>query len=285
MVQWDWGSGDNVVWELSPQLVPLAKGAARFTHLAGKQPADLPRGGPARRNIDCIYLTTDADFGIKDAAKQFFHVMDRVLNQQGECYLRVSNPAGAKLPLSAKVDVKTHNPYWQPRGLVPSGVSMLGGQLSVKDADWIAPGQSSTWVAIGQALDTTNMHELIVTAQSPTQVPVFGSLGADWHGWPAKAPDRFYHLRTETGLLLGRNTWLKGKVPADLEQKYKPASLRNLEIDVRGVLTADLAKHLRERKAKGELDQVLIVSMGDEIGVGGFDPANAKDTEAFRAYL
>jgi hypothetical protein len=363
MVQWDWGSGDNVVWEPSPQVVPLVKGTARFTLLAGKQPADLPRGGPARRNIDCIYLTTDAEFGIKDAAKQFFHVLDRVLNQQGECYLRVSNPAGAMLPLSAKVDVKTHNPYWQPRGPLPPGVSMLGGQAPVKDPDWIAPGQSSPWVAIGQALDTTNMQELIVTAQyklaagqkppagadfvvelardaagqkplrrvpfqhaevpslilevpsdlrvpqpvirtleewhedlltylrslppikTPTQVPVFGILGAEWHGWPAKAPDRFYHLRTETGLLLGRNTWLKGKVPADLAQKYKPASLKNLEIDVRGVPTADLAKHLRERKAKGELDQVLIVSMGDEIGVGGFDPANVKDNEAFRVYL
>src|SRR5438552_1906549 len=145
MVEWDWGSGDNVVWEPGDP-VALAKGPAKFTLLAGKQPADLPRGGAAKRNIDCLYLTTDTDFGIKDANKQFWHVLDQALNQRGECFLRVSNPAGAAIPLSVKLDVKTHNPYWRPRGPLPPFVCMAGGQEPKKDLDWIAPGQSSPWV-------------------------------------------------------------------------------------------------------------------------------------------
>src|SRR5207248_1286927 len=63
---------------------------------------------------------------------------------------------------------KAHNPYWQPRGPVPAGVCMSGGQAPAKDADWIAPSKSSPWVAVGQALDTTNMQELILTAKYNT---------------------------------------------------------------------------------------------------------------------
>src|SRR5262249_39683738 len=131
----------------------------------------------------------------------------------------------------------------------------------------------------------TYLRSLPPRGKMPTRLPVLGIMGAKWHGWPAKKPDRFYHLRTETGLLLGRNTWRKGEVPGDLEQKYKPTYAKNLEIDVRSVATPQLAKHLQDLKAKGELDQVLIVSMGDEIGVGGFDPKKPEDNAAFRAYL
>jgi hypothetical protein len=366
MVEFEWGSGDNVVWEPSREPITLSKGPAKFTLLAGKQKsADMKKGGNAKRNIDCIYLTTDTEFGIKDANKQTWHVLDRVLNQAGECYLRVTNPADASWPLSVDVAVKAHNPYWQPRGPVPPAVCMTGGQAPAKEADWIAPGKSSPWVPIGQALDTTNMQELVLAAKyntgavkknpagahfvvelardaegkkplrtvtfkhneaaslilemphdlrgpkpvirtleewheelltylrdlppsrgkSPEQVPVMGIMGGKWHGRPTTKPDHFYDLRTETGLLLGRNTWEKGSVPDALTTKYKVEYRKNLEIDVRGIATKDLEKHLQDRKAKGELDQILIVSMGDEIGVGGFDPKNEDDNKQFREYL
>jgi hypothetical protein len=360
MVDWEWGSGDNVVWEFSDP-IPLVQGKAILTLVADKQADESPPAcrGAARRNIDCIFLTTDLDDGIRDADKAFYHTFDKHLHQAGDLWMRVTNLAGAAAPLWVGLDVKEHNPYWQKRNPAPQ----IGANGAIKekaaDADWIEPGKSSPWVAIGQALDTTNWQELIVTAnykvaagqqapgglnlnvefardaagkslirqvalthaeinravfeipasvraakeiktleemhrdllgylkqqpargRVPQHIPVYGILGGIWHGKPTKTPDEFYRLRTEAGLVLGRNTWKPGDVPDDLAKQYGTTPRKNLEIDVRGVETAKLETHLKT----GDHSQVLIVSMGDEIGVGGFNPDNAQDQQQFKDYL
>ncbi|MBI3463132.1 MAG: hypothetical protein HY000_08755 [Planctomycetes bacterium] len=360
MVDWSWGSGDNVVWEFSDP-VTISKGQAKFTLIAEQQAGEsLPDcRGAARRNIDCVFLTTDLEDGIRDAKQAFYHKFDKHLNQRGDLWIRITNPVDGKAPLWVALDVKEHNPYWQKRNPAPRIGTQGEIAANPADADWLNPGQASPWVAVGQALDTTNVQELIVTAnykpaagqagpaglnltiqfardnggkqlirqvtakhdelnrvvfevpadlrttpeiktleemhrdllaflrglpqhgRVPQHVPVFGIMGGNWHGKTVKTPDEFYRLRSETGLLLGRNTWKSGDVPDDLAKQYSVTPRKNLEIDVRGVETPKLEEHLR----KGVFIQVLIVSMGDEIGVGGYKPDNAQDQQQFRDYL
>lgn len=360
MVDWDWGSGDNVVWESSDP-VALSRGRATFTLIAEKQEGEaLPDcRGAAKRNVDCVYLTTDLEDGLRDAKQAFYHRFDKHLCQRGDLWIRVTNPKEGKAPVWVALDVKEHNPYWQKRNPAPK----VGAQGDIAkdptDADWIEPGKASPWVAIGQALDTTNWQELILDVnykasqgesaplghnlvvefardaegthllrkatvrhdevkraifevpcdvreaktintveemhrdllaylkklpaqgRVPQQIPVYGVMGGNWHGRPVKTPDEFYRLRTEAGLLLGRNTWKPGEVPDDLAKQYGIKPLKNLEIDVRGVPTPQLEDFLK----KGDYGQVLVVSMGDEIGVGGYAPDDPKDQQQFRDYL
>src|SRR6185436_8787172 len=117
MVDWDWGSGDNIVWEPADRGVALTAGEAKFTLIATRQPEDQPRQrGAARRNIDCIFLTTDLEDGIRDAKKAFYHAMDRHLAQTDDCWVRIMNPKSATNAITASLRIAEHNPYWQKRG-------------------------------------------------------------------------------------------------------------------------------------------------------------------------
>jgi hypothetical protein len=363
MVDWDWGSGDNIVWEPADHGVALAAGEAKFTLIAARQPENQPRQrGAARRNIDCIFLTTDLEDGIRDAKKAFYHTMDRHLAQTDDCWVRLTNPKLATNAITALLRIAEHNPYWQKRGAAPERMGGRGAfRGESKEEDWLAAGQSTPWVALGPALDTLNMQELYLTLASqpprkgadaiiefardangsgllrslhytnsfansvvfeipndlrnasalsrrrpailtleewhggllndlrerpergawPKQVPVFGIMGGAWHG-RGNSKDDFYQLRTETGLLLGRNTWRVGEVPDELAKEYRVEPRRNLEIDVRGTATDKLEAALRKHELT---NQILIVSMGDEIHVGGYEPENKQQQERFQEYL
>jgi hypothetical protein len=358
MVEWDWGSGDNVVWEPSDDGVALTAGAVTFKLIARTQPENQPQQrGAARRNIDCIFLTTDLEDGIRDAKRAFYHLLDRHLAQTGECWIRIANPRRATNAITASLRVAEHNPYWQKRGRIPEHIGARGefnGQPVT--ADWIVPGDSSPWIPIGQALDTLNMQELYVTLASkpsrksadvviefarfpdgrsllrrihysnefansvvfeippdlkhasmlrwwrppirtleewhrelldelrewpshgawPKEIPVYGVMGASWGG-RTNLNDELVLLRKVTASLLGHNTWRAGE---QFSSEVPPR--RNLEIDVRGTPTEKLEASLRQHELT---NQILIVSMGDEIHVGDFDPANAKQQQRFRDYL
>jgi hypothetical protein len=349
MAEFSWGSGDNVVWEPAPELVNLRAGPARLTLLAGRQAEEaMPRGGAAERHIDCLLLTTDAHAGVDDGPPPMWHRLDRVLNQDGQAFLRVTNTAPQAR--SFALAVFTHSPYWQPRGPLPPAIALL------------APGQASGFVAVGQALDTTNMQELTVTALGadgkaavaspfvvelaadpagrrilrrvehryagpavmtleiphelrgphpvvrtieewhedllaylralpprgppPREIPVFGIMGSElWGRREVVEPLELQHARAETGLLLGRNTWRRGSIPADLVERYRPEFRDNLLDDVRDVPTSQLRQWMLDQKAKGRFDQVSLISFGDEIAVGDLDPKSAEQNEAFRRYL
>ena len=357
MVEWDWGSGDNIVWEPGDQGVELIAGNASFTLIANHQPENQPRQrGAARRNIDCIFLTTDLGDGFRDAKKAFYHTMDRHLAQTDDCWLRLVNPKSATNAIMASLRIAEHNPYWQKRGATPEHIGARGTfRGEPKDADWLAEGQSTPWIALGPALDSLNMQELYVTLASmpprkganaiiefasrangsrllrslrytnsfannvifeiprdlrggrspirtleewhrellrdlraqpergafPRHVPVYGIMGGVWGG-RANSGDEFYRLRAETGLLLGRNTWRVGEVPDDLAKQYHVEPSRNLQIDVRGTPTDKLEEALSRHEFT---NQISIVSMGDEIHVGGYEPENKKQQERFQEYL
>src|SRR5947208_385650 len=55
-VAWDWGAGENVVWEGHDAAVQLKAGTARLTLVADKQPEPA-----ARRNVDLVMLTSDEE--------------------------------------------------------------------------------------------------------------------------------------------------------------------------------------------------------------------------------
>lgn len=351
MVEWDWGSGDNVVWESSSEAVHLEAGAATFILIAERQPTTGPKQrGAARRNIDCIFLTTDLEEGFRDAKKSFYSAMDRHLNQAGECFLRISNLGGTAI--HAQLRVAEHNPYWQKRGPTPEKIGARGEfKGAPQEQDWIERGGSSRWVAIGQALDSSNMQELYVRfagresstnlaarielgadstgarillgrdftaiprneiifevpgdlrhgssiatiedwhgklqrvlqehpARLPKRVPIFGILGGSWGS--TNQESELYRLRTETALLLGRNTCRPGELPEDMAGHFNIAAQPNLEIDVRGTPTEKLAAELAKHELKA---QIRYVSMGDEIGVGGYEAENPKQQQGFREYL
>jgi hypothetical protein len=357
MAELSWGSGDNVVWEPSPETVLLQAGPARFTLTAGPQTErPMPRGGAAERHVDCLLLTTDAEFGMTHADQQTWHVLDRTLNQNGQAFLRVRNPAGGARPFAVDIKVLTHNPYWRPRGPLPPAIFRNGGHPAGGDDELIGPGESSPWVPIGQALDTTNMQELVVAERlakgqaglpmtvelardprgrrvlrrvelddpsetrvmlevppdlrgrpvvrtveewhedllhylrglpaprgaPPREIPVLGIMGPDGPPW-GERPPRLQRLRAETGLLLGRNTWRRGVLPVDLEGQV--SFRQNLVRDVRSIPTTALRARLEALETSGELDQVSMISLGDEIRVGGFDVGAAADQQAFRRYL
>jgi hypothetical protein len=360
MVEWPWGSGDNIVWECSDPL-ELRQGKATLTLVAGPQPGEaLPAcHGAARRNVDCVLLTTDLEEGLRDAKKTTYPQLDHHLNQRGGLWIRVANPRNGPAPLWLALDVKEHNPYWQKRHPAPA----IGarGALAGKpeEADWLEPGRSTPWVAVGQALDSTNWQELMVAAhyraeggtatppgtgpviefahdaagkqplsritlregagakavfeipadgraaksirtleamqrelltdlqrlplrgKMPRRLPVYGVVGGAWPG-PSAEPDVLARLRTETGLLLGRNTWAPGEVPEDLVRRYGVTVAQNLLIDVRNTPTERLEAELRGHPFR---ERIGIVSMGDEIQVGGYDPASVADQQGFREYL
>ena len=53
---WSWGASENIVWEGHNAYANLKPGIATITLTTGKQPAPA-----AKRNIDCLLLTTDEE--------------------------------------------------------------------------------------------------------------------------------------------------------------------------------------------------------------------------------
>ncbi len=334
MAEFPWGSGDNLVWEPSDQLVALEAGPAKITLIAGPQPeAAMSRGGAARRNLDALLLTDDATFGLVHPEKNTYHSIDRVLSQRGECWLRVGNPARATAPLGVDLLLLAHNPYWQPRDPLPK-----------TKIEWLAPGASSEWIAIGQALDTTNMQELALTSRYQGASPPRGSdlvveLARDPLG--KRLLRKIEYRNAESSRLLieiphdlrGPNPivrtveeWhevlavflrslspitqpprevpvlsvmLATNHPAMKRARDEAARLlgrdptQNVLLDVRGLQPDKLRTHLEELRAKGALDGVTQVSLGDEIGIGAGVPipppndpaAAARYWPAYRADL
>lgn len=365
-----WGGGDNIVWEPSREPIRLNKGPARIVLYKDSQPRGtrfLVRNnegeiieplGPARRNIDLIYLTTELDEAVRQ--KSAAYPLNDNCSQAGKVFVRIRNPKDARYPITGGLsDHKTHNPYWNyPRRKLPTVISMLGGQSPSLPDHWIMPGQSSPWVEIGSGLDglglwqevTFTVHYQVpegqqapndmnvtvevaadgegkniiqsdryqlrgrsfiweipgnfnrgkahtleevhrdllarlkshpATGKMPRLIPVYGILGGSWHG-RRNSNKEFLRLRTETGLLLGRNVWKKDELYPDLEQKYRIPDGKLLAIDVRGVPTAKLEVFLLGLKDK---ERIRVVSFGDEIGVGGYDPNSSPDNKMFHEYL
>jgi hypothetical protein len=85
-VAWSWGAVENVVWEGHDAFVALRPGRATIRMIAGRQPEPA-----ARRNVDLVMLTTDAEQVKLRIEKENYLPLDGLLTQSGDVFLRVTN--------------------------------------------------------------------------------------------------------------------------------------------------------------------------------------------------
>src|SRR5687768_7037649 len=135
---WDWGAVENVVWEGHDAAVDLEAGPATLILSAEKQPQPA-----ARRNIDCILLTTDTKDVEDRIARENYLPLDGLLTQAGDLYARVHNTAGREVKVTFPNGIE-HSPYWvHLRTWKPKAVTA-------------GPNQSTDWIEVGHLLDTLN---------------------------------------------------------------------------------------------------------------------------------
>lgn len=317
-VAWDWGAGENMVWEGHDAFVQLDAGPARLTLIAGKQP-ELA----AKRNVDLVMLTSDIAQVQMRIEKENYLPLDGMLTQAGDVFVKLHNRGAADLKLNIPNGTE-HSPYW---------VHLRNWKPITLDAK---PGAATDWVEVGQLLDTLSdgqwelstkggpydlefglkdaagkiavirrfdnlqgnvvlaydgdtrytrrirladdvLYELVdylkkhpVKGAAPKRTLIYG------YTFNAKPNDAKYTAARAEFIRLMGATGL-GQEPGS--EELKDGLVRGY-IDVRGVPTPKLeeyCKKLGDRAAK-----IAVVSLGDEIGLGG-PPAN--DHAGFRAWL
>jgi hypothetical protein len=320
---WDWGAGENVVWEGHDALVDLAAGEVTLTLTAEKQPEPA-----ARRNVDLVMLTNDLD-GVKARIdKESYLPLDGMLTQAGDVHVKLHNKGTQPLTLTVPNGTE-HSPYWvHQRTWKPKTITA-------------ATASSSDWTEVGSLLDTLNDGQWVLTAKSAGPVKydlefaVRTAAGAvetirKFEGLTGNAElaydadtrytrrirlseDVLYDLvaSLKTVPVVGpppKRTLIYGTGPdprpgnakfnaaveefrklsgatalaSDLDHAVGEGGLRRGSIDVRGVPTDKLEEYCKKLKADGKADNVAVVSLGDEIGLGD---APANDHAGFRAWL
>ena len=143
-VAWDWGASENVVWEGHEAFVDLQPGAATITLVADKQPEPA-----AKRNVDLVMLTTDADQVRMRIDKESYLPLDGMLTQAGDVFVQVTNASGGKIKVVGHSfpagTCQQHSPYWVH----------LRNWKPLEPIE-LEPGQSTDWVDVGGLLDTLN---------------------------------------------------------------------------------------------------------------------------------
>jgi hypothetical protein len=156
-VHMDLQRGEGILWEGQDVYVDLQPGRIKLTLIAGRQVFDPEaqtrrEGLAARRNVDCIMLTTD-EAQIKDRMEREMYKLSGMLTQAGDLYLKLHNlPDGSKMTLNVPPGVE-HSPYW---------VHIRNWKPRTLAAD---PGQSTDWVEVGSLLDSLNDGQWRLTAQ------------------------------------------------------------------------------------------------------------------------
>lgn len=146
-VAWSWGAVENIVWEGHDAFVDLKAGPARLTLVADRQPEPA-----ARRNVDCVLLTSDITDVKNRIDKEGYLPLDGLLTQAGDLFLKVRNAAAAPLTLTVQPGTE-HSPYWvHLRAWKPKALT-------------VAPGQTTDWVEVGSLLDTLNDGQWALTAK------------------------------------------------------------------------------------------------------------------------
>jgi hypothetical protein len=344
-VLWDWGPGDNIVWEGRGAKVDLKKGKAKLT--LGKGPQKEKQS--ARRNIDVLVLTDD-QAGIEKQIKGASYLpLDGWLTQAGDVLLQAKNVEAAG-DVAVKVGPCTeHSPYWVHVREWPANlwIGKAESPTALKPDQLLKPGESSPNVEVGRFFDTLNAFQWRVQA-----------LGADGKPLANRKIELAFSLPSASGKeeLLRKDMFTTGPdgtvvffldsdlrrtkrirtVDEDLEgllktvtafppkgkrpEKYliyglmgsssgvqpgtKTAELvqslelalgsntlpliaqpeKNGYVDVRHVATKDLKTWCEKLKADGKADRLKVVSMGDEIHIGGA-AQSPQDDPAFRDFL
>jgi hypothetical protein len=189
MERYWWGSTENIVWQQAGP-VRLARGEARLRLIARAQLENgVQRVKAAERHVDAIVLTNDLA-GLEAQKKAAYLELDGWLVQDGDLYVRFTNPAdgrGPLLPLVEPFNQGQHSPYyvhvrdWPTTRVLKSGrlpsredyalagphsdavkPGLVGPLLdpsrfsAIPAAEYLGPGETSAWVPLGQALDALN---------------------------------------------------------------------------------------------------------------------------------
>ncbi len=310
-VAWDWGADENVVWEGHDAFVDLDAGEAMLTLTAEKQPEPA-----ARRNVDLVMLTSDLDSVKNRIEKENYLPLDGFLTQAGDVRVRLHNRGAQPLTLTLPPCTE-HSPYWvHMRTWQPKTITTAPGAVS----EWTAVGDLLDTLNDGQWRLAAKSpgpvrYDLEFAARSAggKWEPIRKLDGLTGNvELSYDADTRYTHrIRLNEEILYDLVTYLKGVPvvgpppkrtliygstfdPRPGDAKYTAAREEFIRlsgataltaesaIDVRGVETAKLEDYCKKLKADGKAERVAVVSLGDEIGLGG---AAAGDHAGFRAWL
>jgi len=310
---WSWGASENIVWEGHNAYANLQPGIATITLTTGKQPKPA-----AKRNIDCLLLTTDEEQVKMRIDKERYLPLDGMLTQAGDVFVKVTNRGSTELTFGGAKAVgggnwQQHSPYWVHLRNWP--------KVSVK----VAPGKSSNWVEVGGTMDTLNdgqwgftgngkyRAEFAVKEANGKLTPIAAFDGEGALKLAADADTRYSRrLRRQEDVLFDLLTEVKkeplrGRLPTEtliygftfapgLGSKYdqgvaefskmfalQETSAKNgTYIDVRSVPTAKLEEYCKNLGARAQ--RIRVVSLGDEISLPK-PPGGAKGTADMVAWL
>jgi hypothetical protein len=219
MVRYIWSGTDNIVWQ-HPGAVKLSGGAAKLRLLATAQLDEgRPRRNAARRHVDVICLTNDRD-GMERQKKAGYLEFDGWLVQDGDLFVRITNPADAPAPVVVVLPPMQaqHSPYhvhirdWPTTTVVKSGraVSATNYQIAgprsqqvrpellaplvelpkvIPPEQYLQPGDRSGWVPIGQSCDALNYGQWWAEVRYPPKTPNAPPAGSMYLRWEFGIPD------------------------------------------------------------------------------------------------
>ena len=281
---WSWGASENIVWEGHNAYANLKPGVATITLTTAKQPKPA-----AKRNVDCLLLTTDEAQVKMRIEKEKYLPLDGMLTQAGDVFLKVINHGAAELTFASGTapgggNWRQHSPYWVHLRNWP--------KVSVK----VAPGKNSDWVEVGGTMDTLNdgqwnftgngkyRAEFAVKGAHGKLAPIAAFEGEGALRLAADADTRYSRrLRTQEQVLFDllaevKKEPLRGRLPTETliyGKTFKPfrkmfglQDSQNRDgtyIDVRGVPTPKLADYCKNLGARAK--RIRCVSLGDEIGL------------------
>lgn len=131
MERYGWGGTDNIVWQ-DKGTARLSRGPTTIRLIAGPQlDGGKPRAMAARRHVDVICLTDDLA-GMEAQQKTNYLELDGWLVQDGDLYVRVTNPRdglGPCVPVLAPVPEGQHSPYYIHIRDWPTTRVLKSGQL------------------------------------------------------------------------------------------------------------------------------------------------------------
>lgn len=297
-VGWYWGAVENVVWEGHDAFADLQPGIAKVTLTAGKQ-----SGPQAKRNVDLVVLTPDLEGVKKRISTEGYLPLDGLCTQEGDVWVKVANKVSKAITLSNGVATE-HSPYWvHQRNWKP---------LDLK----VAPKQTTDWIDIGSRLDSLNDGQWTFASTEPClltfgvrdaagSISVVREIICDKKLDLVSTADTRYRRRIQTRADAVQELVnelkaipVQGRLPT-LTPIYAHCSIPELRTmfgisnadgdishpkgikDFRGQSPADLEKTL-QKMSEAERKNILVVSLGDEIGLPS--PPAGSDKE-FVAYL
>lgn len=300
---WPWGAVENVVWEGHDAYAELQPGLAKVTLIAGKQPAPQ-----AKRNVDIVMLTRDEAQIKMRIEKENYLPLDGMLTQAGDVYMKVKNAGAAKVAVKSlgfpTGPMQQHSPYWvHIRNWKPISVE-------------VEAGQTTDWIDVGDTMDTLNDGQWGFSISGPCTVE-FGVKNAagliksvrtfDANGslplvswadtrWALEFKTQAEATQELFDYLKGLTVHGKkivrtrvdgaGGLPKEFYDFYGLNLAINgagVHLDCRSLSLDKIQETYGDKMSEADRKKILIMSLGDEIGLPAPDATAAGD--GFVAFL